>query len=199
MRLRDNRSVQDQVISGAKITGALVLSLAAIALFVEGYRKLVGHAAQQDIWYGSLLVGSVAIFLAATLQYWRLWFPGIPGFLGVCLFLGFYFGWFVLNCFGLWSIFFLILMFLMSGLSIRFSRQRLRMRALDRAVLFSSLICLLLVIANLLLSGLTGSVIAISAIGNGILLLSWLHSRWLQALRRAHVPPIDPVEKTALR
>lgn len=191
MRFRDSRSITDQIKSGVRITGALLLSLAVISAFIAGYRQLTGLSVLQNVWYGSLLLFGVSILLVATVQYWRLWFPAVPGFFGLRLIWGFFFGWFASDLSGLWYVLFPLLMLGMSGLSIRFSRKQFRMRRIDRAVLFMALICLLLAMSNLLLSGLTRSVVVVSLIGDGILILSWLHSRRPRSLRSA--------ERSALR
>jgi len=199
MKFRDNRSIPDQIKSGARIACSFVASLAAVAIFVAGYRNLIGSSMHRNIGHGLFLLAGVGIFLAVTVRHWRLWFPGIPGFLGLRLIGGFYFGWFAADYSGVWNILFPVLMFFMAALSIRFSRKHFRMRVLDQAVLFAVLIFLLLAISNLVLSGVTRPTIVFSAIADGILLLSWLYSRWFGIPRRTRISPVARANENFLR
>lgn len=136
-----------------------------------------------------MLLASLIAFLLATLQLWRIWFPYIPGYLGIRFLLGFYFGWLMPNISGLWAFIFPLLMFVMAFLSFRYSKNNFRMSIADRAALFVALLCLLVAITELFVLGLVKSVVILSAVGDGVLLLSWLHWRWSHRFRAALPTP----------
>ena len=186
MKLKDSRPVAEQVKSGLRIAGALVLSITVIVLFVKGYHLSIHSVDRQDMVEGSLLLGALAVLLTATVQYWRLWFPGLPAYLGMRLMFGFYFGWFMPDVSGLWAIIFSPLMFAMVFLSLRFSQKNYRMSLADRIVLLIALLCLFLTITSLLVSGLVKTTLFYTGVGDGVLLLSWLHWKWYSHSRRRH-------------
>ena len=186
---RDNRSVSEQLKSGLKMAGAFVVSVVTIALFAKGYELQVHPGSSRDLVVGRLLLASVIAFLLATMQFWRIWFPYIPGYLGMRSLFGFYFGWLMPNISGLWAFIFPLLMFGMVFLSFRYSKKNYRMSITDRLTLFVALVCLFLAITELFLLGLAKSVVVLSAVGNGVLLLSWLHWRWSHRLRTALPTP----------
>jgi|tagenome__1003787_1003787.scaffolds.fasta_scaffold20857622_4 hypothetical protein len=64
-----------------------------------------------------------------------------------------------------------------------------RMLVADRAALFVVLLCLLIAIPEFLLLGLVKSVVVVSAVGDGVLLLSWLHWGGLTALEQCRRLP----------
>jgi hypothetical protein len=139
---RDKRSVSEQAISGLKIAGAAVVSIAIIALFGMGYQFQSHPKNSREIVLGWVLLTSLIAFLLATIRHWRIWFPFIPGFLGMRSLFGFYFGWLMLDISGLWAFLFPLLMFMMVFLSSRFSKKNFRMSIVDRAALFVALLCL---------------------------------------------------------
>jgi hypothetical protein len=186
---RGKRSLSEQAKSGLKIVGAFVASIVTIALFVEGYQLQAHPESSRELVVGWVLLPSLLTFLLATMQFWRIWFPYIPGYLGMRSLFGFYFSWFMPNISGLWAFIFPLLMFGMAFLSFRYTKSNFRMSIVDRAALFVALLCLLVAITELFLLGLVKSVVILSAVGDGVLLLSWLRWRWSHHLRTALPTP----------
>jgi hypothetical protein len=79
-----------------------------------------------------------------------------------------------------WAIIFPVLMFLMTYLSIRFSKRNYRMTILNRAALFVASIYLLLATSQLFISGTQNSVLMFSGAGDGALLISGLNSELIR-------------------
>ena len=90
---------------------------------------------------------------------------------------------------GIVGIYLPLLMLGMAFLSFRYSKNNFRMSSADRATLFVALLCLLVAITEFFLLGLVKSVVILGAVGDGVLLLSWLHWKWSHRFRAALPTP----------
>jgi hypothetical protein len=186
---RDKRSVSEQAKSGLKIAGAIMVTVLTIALFAKGYKLQAHPDNSREFVVGWALLASLIVFLLATMRFWRIWFPYIPGYLGMRSLFGFYFSWFIPSISGLWAFIFPLLMLGMAFLSFRYSKNSFRMLVADRAALFVALLCLLIAITEFFLLGLVKSVVILSAVGDGVLLLSWLRWKWSHRSKAALPTP----------
>jgi len=165
------------------------VTVLTIALFAKGYKLQAHPDNSREFVVGWALLASLIVFLLATMRFWRIWFPYIPGYLGMRSLFGFYFSWFIPSISGLWAFIFPLLMLGMAFLSFRYSKNSFRMLVADRAALFVALLCLLIAITEFFLLGLVKSVVILSAVGDGVLLLSWLRWKWSHRSKAALPTP----------
>src|SRR5258708_25579089 len=174
----DRRSAGEQVRSGDKIAGAIVLSLTTIGLFGRGYRQVIHPAVRHEFITGWAILLPISLCLALTMRFWRLWFPWVPVSLGIrslrLLFLVPFGSPFVSV---VRVVIFPALMFLMAYLSIPFSKRNSNMTILGRVALFVASISFLLATSHLFIAGTQDSVLMLSSAGDIALLISVLSSK----------------------
>lgn len=78
----DKRPVAEQVKSGFKIAGAILISFAAFVLFIFGYNNVV-NPEKQHIALGWALLIAVAATLLFTVRFWAAWFCGVASYMAV--------------------------------------------------------------------------------------------------------------------
>jgi len=85
---RDKRSLSEQAKSSLKIAGSIVVTILTIALFAKGYKLQAHPENSRELVVGWALLASLVALLLATMQFWRIWFPYIPAYLGICSLFG---------------------------------------------------------------------------------------------------------------
>jgi hypothetical protein len=78
----DKRPVSEQVKSGFKITGAILVSFAAVVLFIIGYTDVVTPE-KQHVALGWTILVATAATLMFTVRFWANWFCGVASYLAV--------------------------------------------------------------------------------------------------------------------
>ena len=171
----DKRSTWGQVKSGARIAGAILVSLATFGLFAMSQKAITHPTERHSIVLGWTILICISLCMASTVRIWRVWFPFVPAFLGIrSLRLLFFIGSPGISPES--AVGFPVLMFLMTYLSIRFSKKRHQMTIASQAGLFVAAICLLLATSQLLLNGTPHSILIFGGTGDIALLLAWWRS-----------------------
>ncbi len=160
---RGRRPPIEQVKSGLRIAGAMVATVATLALFALAYGQIVNPSHTHGPLVGWLLMATLTAAVTSTVQYWRRWFPLVPGYLGMRSSLGLLLGWFSPR--GFVYIIFPILMFAMCAMSFRFGESA-KMRAFDRALLLVTAACLLATMLEFLAHGLSAVALLFAGIGD---------------------------------
>ena len=137
---RDRRTPAEQAKSGLRIAGALMVTVATLALLGWSYLQIVTGDRAHNRFTGWMVLLALAVLLGLTVQYWRRWFFFLPGYFGIRSGFWLLLGWFSPR--GVVFVVFPILMFAMAVMSFRLSKPP-RLRALDRAVLLVTAACLL--------------------------------------------------------
>lgn len=180
---RDRRTPLEQAKSGLRIVGAMVATLAAISLFALAYAQIANAHHTRSAAAGWLLVIALTAILSLTVQYWRRWFFFIPGYLGMRSSLGLLLGWFSPG--GFVYIGFPILMFVMFAMSLRL-RESDKLRAFDHGTLLVTAACLLAAMLEFLSKDPNQMALLFAAIGDLVLLASWIYSSRKSRQRAVH-------------
>jgi hypothetical protein len=93
--MRDNRSVREQVLSGLRIGGLIVLSFVFFAAMAVSAALITGREAAPNIahrTFGTLALGMLAAILFFTVHHWTKWLIGILAYCLLRLFVGLIFG-----------------------------------------------------------------------------------------------------------
>ena len=180
---RDRRSIVDQTKSGLKIAGAMVSTLTICFAFAYGYDAVSQANGTGHVIRGWVVMGGVTAVTLLTVQYWRLWFFYIPGFLGMRTAIGLFLGWFSPRGY-VWVIF-PALMLGMAMLSYRFSRLS-KIRATDRVVLILAVCSLASSVSKFFGPQPSATSLLFAGVGVAVLLLSRIVSA--QNSRSRHRP-----------
>jgi hypothetical protein len=137
---RVRQTPAEQAKSGLKIAGAIVASTTVLILVAHAYAQIATARGLGNVAAGWLLMAAITATLALTVQYWGRWFGVLPGNVATRLSLGVLVGWFSPK--GYMFVGFPVLLWVMAGLSFRFSTMK-RVSGIDRATLIISLGCLI--------------------------------------------------------
>jgi len=191
MRLTsDKRPPIEQVKSGLRIVGAMVATVATVALFGLAYVEILNADHTRHSLTGWLLMIVLAIALGLTVQHWRRWFFFVPGYLGVRFSLWLLLGWFSPRGFVL--VVFSLLMLAMAAMSFRF-RESAKARAFDRATLLVTAACLLAAMLGFFSQGPSATALIFATGGDLILFTSLFYPTCKSRRRATHTPaPLTP-------
>ena len=93
--MKDKRSVREQVLSGLRIGGLIVLSFAFFVALSASASLIMGGETPPNIAHrllGILALGILAAILFLTVNHWTKWLIGILGYCLLRLFAGLIFG-----------------------------------------------------------------------------------------------------------
>jgi len=185
---RDRRPVIEQVKSGFRIVGKMLVAFAIAVTFTAGCELIRAprHSAQTVL--GSVLIIVSILVMTTTVRFWA---AGFFGFIAYCA-LRFLSGVFLADTFHVSRFYMAIVSasaFAMAILSYRFTPKKFHITAIDRASIVIAAGCVLLTF----LSGDTYKGIAVFNAGNLSLLISWGAARISRHNRhRSHVAPAMP-------
>lgn len=93
--MKDQRSVREQILSGLRIGGLIMLGFAFFGAMVVCASLIAGHEATPNISHrplGVIALGILAAILFFTVHHWTKWLIGILGYCLLRLFAGLIFG-----------------------------------------------------------------------------------------------------------